>query len=702
MKTKRIISLVFLSSLVTVFLVIIRVRLKANGNDFIGEYQYPGDKILEVNVVGTESDGDCIIIRYDNTQILIDTLSSSKHNFEMIHKKMEEYMTGEDEKKWDYIIFTHPHEDHMGNANKILQLFKDNDTWTLGTVIDYDFKEASDDFFKTNNSDENYYADYRELRNELVSKYKVNYFSAAELDTMNKVKTFSLENDVYLHVLYNYSDNYAEITRNGVKSISGYQNLVSVCCLVEFKEQKLLFTGDLEEDGEVELVVNHRDLLEGVTFFKAGHHGSSATSNTINFIDCIRPEYVAITKMGAASDPDCSINNFLKYTDYIYPTYVKNNNKLYCLFGDERFLFNGKKVKVLSSNKNNIDSFTSEAVSLFDAILDDGTNWFYEGVAGSGSIEDNLYIYTFDEGLPSYNNCTLIKYGHYDILVDCGSLDYYSREYVSKLKKYVVDGVIEYVIITQNQVPNMRQMVSTSNYSNHGVFDEFEIEYLYDSGRTNNSKDEGKYSHYVRYLNQTNKVKKEYISLNVNGEVKKRIADNLKLSVWGSSVSYSPNENDYSMCVLIQFYNEKYLFVGDLTNYDYLLKSHKTDLMNVKFFRLSNAATRIDKMEKFQEFINYITPDISVIGTPLHFVMSNGKEMFDKHDLNTLRNITGFKDIYYCSYLDEEGNYSLGNGSLVFIASNKIRVKDYIVKESTSSDRTIKPDTIETYYKRVY
>ena len=457
-----------------------------------------------------------------------------------------------------------------------------------------------------------------------------------------------------------------------------------------------MFTGDLEEDGESELVINHKDLIEGVTFFKAGHHGSSKTSNSANFVDIIRPQYVAITKMGAAKDPDNSINHFLKYTDYIFPTYVKSENKLYSLFGDERFRFYGYKVEVLTKN-NSIGSM-GKAVSLFDAVVGSGKNWFREGIYGDSDLADSLYIYTFDEGLPSYSNCTLIKYGHYDILVDCGSLDYYSREFVDKLKKYVVDGVLEYVVITQNQVPNMRQMISTGDYLNGGIFDEFVVEYLIDNKCTNNIKDESKYGHYVRYLEQAKKVKKQNYRLDVKGELTRTITDHLKFSVWGSNVSFSPNENDYSMCVLIQFYNEKYLFVGDLTDYGDLLDIHKKELTNIKFLRLSNAATRIKKFDRFDEFIEYISPEKAVIGTPLHFVMSNGKEMFDKEDQETLLDINGFGDIFYCSYLNERGDYSMGNGSIIFIASKKKEIDDKMIKELSDS----KPDTLFDYHKRIY
>ena len=57
--------------------------------------------------------------------------------------------------------------------------------------------------------------------------------------------------------------------------------------MFSFDDKKFLFTGDLEEEGEIKLVENNKSLQElrdnneqfGVDLYKAGHHGSKTSSS---------------------------------------------------------------------------------------------------------------------------------------------------------------------------------------------------------------------------------------------------------------------------------------------------------------------------------------------------------------------------------------------------------------------------------------
>lgn len=62
----------------------------------------------------------------------------------------------------------------------------------------------------------------------------------------------------------------------------------SLVLLMEYSGGKALFTGDLEIDGEEELLRDHADAIAGITVLKAGHHGSK-TSSSEAFIRVTRP-----------------------------------------------------------------------------------------------------------------------------------------------------------------------------------------------------------------------------------------------------------------------------------------------------------------------------------------------------------------------------------------------------------------------------
>ncbi|WP_235318435.1 DNA internalization-related competence protein ComEC/Rec2 [Planococcus sp. CAU13] len=63
----------------------------------------------------------------------------------------------------------------------------------------------------------------------------------------------------------------------------------SLVLLVEYEGFKLLFTGDLETDGENDLLASYGEQLADTTLLKVGHHGSK-TSSGENFLSQLSPE----------------------------------------------------------------------------------------------------------------------------------------------------------------------------------------------------------------------------------------------------------------------------------------------------------------------------------------------------------------------------------------------------------------------------
>ena len=59
--------------------------------------------------------GDCILIQVNEKNLLIDSGSSSNRN------ELLNYLTKLKIKKFDYIIATHPHEDHIGGMDEVLE-----------------------------------------------------------------------------------------------------------------------------------------------------------------------------------------------------------------------------------------------------------------------------------------------------------------------------------------------------------------------------------------------------------------------------------------------------------------------------------------------------------------------------------------------------------------------------------------------------
>ena len=61
--------------------------------------------------------GDCILIQVNNKNLLIDSGPSSNR------KSLLDYLENLNIKKLDYIIATHPHEDHIGNMADVIRKY---------------------------------------------------------------------------------------------------------------------------------------------------------------------------------------------------------------------------------------------------------------------------------------------------------------------------------------------------------------------------------------------------------------------------------------------------------------------------------------------------------------------------------------------------------------------------------------------------
>lgn len=217
--------------------------------------------------LGNKYTGDCTFIQVGNIDILIDA-GSRTDSISTIATFIDEHMTDD---LLDYVIVTHAHQDHyagLATGANTESLF---DRYRVGTIIDFALTNQKD----TSTMYQNY---LRERDEEIASGAE--HYTAAECIQENKAE-FILSEYVTMRVLD--SKYYYE------KASS--ENDYSVCVLFSQGDSHYLFTGDLEEGGEEELVA--RNELPKVTLYKAGHHGSK-TSSSDSLMEVIQPKVVCV------------------------------------------------------------------------------------------------------------------------------------------------------------------------------------------------------------------------------------------------------------------------------------------------------------------------------------------------------------------------------------------------------------------------
>ncbi len=236
--------------------------------------------------------GDSILIRQGSHAMLIDGgTSESKQD-------LLGFLESENVSSFDYIIGTHPHEDHIGSLDDVVNSY-DFDTILFPKVT------------TTTKTFENLV---------LAVKGKNKKFVEPEI---NKEYTLG---DAKFTILAPNSKEY--------DSLNNY----SIVIKLTYGKNSFIFTGDAESLSESEILKNNVDLKADV--LKIGHHGSS-TSTSEKFLNAVSPKYAVISvgKDNSYNHPTKTTMNRLKKLGI--PVYrTDEQGTIECVSNGETISFN--------------------------------------------------------------------------------------------------------------------------------------------------------------------------------------------------------------------------------------------------------------------------------------------------------------------------------------------------------------------------
>lgn len=234
-----------LQNLFLIFLVLLSIfLLKALLND--KEFS-PNPKEINVHFIDV-GQGDAILVQVNSKNLLID--SGPKDEKE----KLIEYLNSIYIPQFDYIIATHPHEDHIGNMDYIVNNYK---------VLNFYTPKITTDTVSFENMVESL------TRKNL--KLKV-------LKANNT--TINLGNNTLVEIFSPSLDNY--------DNLNNYSPIIKIT----YGNISFLFTGDAEAEIEKEVISKYSNLKSDV--LKIGHHGSS-TSSSLEFLQAVNPKICVIS-----------------------------------------------------------------------------------------------------------------------------------------------------------------------------------------------------------------------------------------------------------------------------------------------------------------------------------------------------------------------------------------------------------------------
>lgn len=312
--------------------------------------------------LGNENTGDCTYIKAGDVDILIDA-GSNYSSIPVITEYINKQMT---DKKIEYVIVTHAHEDHYAGFATNASTKSIFDMYEIGTIIDFAQTEKG-------RTDKAMYKNYARELAEAVER-GANHYTALECvnGTNGATNVYTFNNGVSMTILNQryYSEQDADNENNH-----------SVCTLFTHGNKNFLFTGDLDKEGEESLVA--LNTLPKCVLYKAGHHGSKTSSNDI-LLEKIQPEICAVCcccgnveytqNLDNTFPTQDFINRISKYTEKVYVTTlgpIKFDKEKQKYVNNGYTSMNGNIVVTSSS------STTSVECSNNNTLLKD-TDWFKE------------------------------------------------------------------------------------------------------------------------------------------------------------------------------------------------------------------------------------------------------------------------------------------------------------------------------------
>lgn len=255
---KKIKSLLLASVLLVLICVLTACVGQSTGNEAISPNPIPAQNtvatgIMEVHFIDVGQGDSTLIQLTDGKNILID--GGNRGDAAVIAK----YLQDQQVSTIDYLIATHPHEDHIGSLPAIIRSFD------IGSI--YMPKVTANTKI------------FEDLLLSIKEKgHKINTAAAG-------VKIIDTK-DLKLTIIAPNMSEYDEL------------NNYSAVVRLSYMNTSFLFTGDAEDVSEKEILNKYPDIKSDV--IKIGHHGGR-TSSTMEFLKNVAPSY-AVISLGKDND----------------------------------------------------------------------------------------------------------------------------------------------------------------------------------------------------------------------------------------------------------------------------------------------------------------------------------------------------------------------------------------------------------------
>ena len=341
-----------------------------------------------------------------------------------------------------------------------------------------------------------------------------------------------------------------------------------------------------------------------------------------------------------------------------------------------------------------------EAVITTD-VLTTTTEVFYSKTEGEDvnfvQTSEDLSIHFLELGNKYTGDCTFIKVNNVDILIDCGSKSSSIATVANYLNNYVTDGKLEYVIVTHAHQDHYAGFATTKVNT---IFDLYQCENIITFAKTNQKETASLYSAFKSELqDEINNGANHFTALdcynNQNGAQREyNLASGVTLEILYHKFyeETASTENDYSVCVMINQGERKFLFTGDLEEEgeeslaETYAKDHGVTSVDVEVYKAGHHGS---KTSTSNSLLNVFHPKVCAVcccAGSSEYTKTNANQ-FPTQDF--INRIAPYTDKIYVTTLciDYKNNeFTSLNGNIVVLCKTDVTV-------SCTNNNTLLKDT---------
>ena len=240
-------------------------------------------KDLRIHFIDVSQGDSTFIVTPNNNTILIDGGGSINSNFDVGKSTLIPYILDRGYNSIDLVIISHFDLDHVDG---ILTLLNTLDVKKVIISKQYEMTENYEEFLK------------------IISNKKI------QVQVVKAGDRISIEKDVYIDVLWPSED---FITDNAINNNAIVAKLI-------YGNFSMLFTGDIEELAEKEILKKYNKEILNSAVLKVAHHGSKSSS-TQKFLEMVNPK---IALIGVGKN-----NNFGHPNDEVLERLTSLGTKIY-------------------------------------------------------------------------------------------------------------------------------------------------------------------------------------------------------------------------------------------------------------------------------------------------------------------------------------------------------------------------------------